>query len=179
MSPANLDIDTIRKYSRYARAICTFWLAVLAAGICYYLLKKLPGAPTAGAKFWITVAILSSTLGCGFIYLLRRLFENLAGGEIFSSRNVGHFRNMAYIFFATGVFNLLVLFICTTLVMNGAIEPTEPMPGRRQPEDNYLFGMVNSFLMAVILRLAAWIMQVGLRVRNEADELKRDAELVV
>jgi hypothetical protein len=34
-------------------------------------------------------------------------------------------------------------------------------------------------VMAGILLLASWIMQVGLGVRREADELKRDADLVV
>jgi len=179
MSPASLDIDTVRKYSRYARAICTFCLAVTAAAICFYALKKLPGAPTEGARFWIIVAVLSSTLYCGFIYLLRRLFDNLAGGEVFSSRNVGHIRHIAYIFCGMGFFKLLVLFTYSALVMNGAIESSEPRLGLRQPEDNVLFSMVNSFLMAVILLLASWIMQVGLGVRREADELKRDAELVV
>ena len=34
-------------------------------------------------------------------------------------------------------------------------------------------------MMAGILWLASWIMHVGLGVRNEADELRREAELVV
>ena len=171
--------DTVRRNFRLARAICTFCLAFTAFGIGFYLLKKLPDAQTAGAKFWVTVSMLSSSLSCVLIYLLRRLFDNLAGGEVFSSRNVGHFRNISYIFFGIGVFNMLVLFAYTALVMNGAIEETIPRPGHREPEDVVLFSVVSSFVMAGILRLASWVMQVGLGVRNEADQLKREAELVV
>lgn len=43
----------------------------------------------------------------------------------------------------------------------------------------FLGGMFISFMMAGILWLASWIMHVGLGVRNEADELRREAELVV
>jgi hypothetical protein len=179
MSPANFDIDSVGRYARYARAICTFCLAFTAAGICYYLLKKLPSAATPGARFWITAGMLNSTLSCVFIYLLRRLFDNLAGGEIFTGRNVGHFRNIAYLFCAKGFFQILVLFTYTMLTINGTIEETTPRPGRQEPEDVVLFGVFSSFIMAGTLWLASWIMKVGLGVRREADELKREAELVV
>ncbi len=179
MSPANLEMDSVGRYARYARALCTLCLAVTAAGVCYYLVRKLPDAPTPGGKFWITVGALSSTFSCVFIYLLRRLFDNLAGGEIFSSRNVGHFRNIAYLFCAKGCFQVLVLFAYAMLTLNGAIEETVPSPGRREPENVVLFGVFSSLTMAGVLWLASWVMQVGLGVRREADELKREAELVV
>ena len=179
MSRANIEIDLVRKYSRYARGICTVLLALLVAGVCFLLLPKFPHAPTSGARFWITVSVLSAVLTGGFIYLLRRLFDNLAGGEIFSVRNVGHFRNIAYLFCAKGFFGILVLFTYSMLIINGAIEETVPRLGRREPEDVVLFGVFSAFIMAGILWLASWVMQVGLGVRNEADELKREAELVV
>jgi hypothetical protein len=179
MSPANIEIDMVRKYSRYARGACTVVLALLAAAVCVYLLMRFPDAPTPGARFWMTVAVLSSMLSAAFIYLLRRLFVSLADGEIFSSRNVGHIRHIAYLFCGMGVFKLLVLIAYGMLVAYGVVEDSEPTLGAREPEDGVLFGVFNSFVMAGILLLASWIMQVGLGVRREADELKRDADLVV
>ena len=37
MNPANIEIDMVRKYSGYARGICTALLALLAAVISIYL----------------------------------------------------------------------------------------------------------------------------------------------
>jgi hypothetical protein len=179
MSPANIEIDMVRKYSGYARGICTALLVLMAAVISLYLLKKFPDAPTSGARFWMVTSVAGSVLAGAVVYLLRRLFHNLAGGEIFSSRNVEHIRHIAFIFCGAGMFKLLVLITYGILVTNGVIEDSQPRLGAREPEDEFLGGMFNSFMMAGILWLASWIMHVGLGVRNEADELKREAELVV
>ena len=179
MNLANIEIDMVRKYSGYARGICTALLLLMAAGIVFYLLKRLPYAPTSGARFWMVTGVVSSVLSGAVVYLLRRLFHSLAGGEIFSSRNIGHIRHIAFIYCGAGMYKLLVLIGYGILVANGVIEDSQPRLGAREPEDVVLGGMFTSFMMAGILWLASWIMHVGLGVRNEADELRRDAELVV
>jgi hypothetical protein len=179
MNLANVEIDMVRKYARYARAVSTLFLILLAAAICFLLLRKLPGASSPGAKFWITAGLMSSALYAGFLFVLRRLFDALATGEIFSSRNVGHVRNIAYIFGSMGMFKVLVLLAYGILTANGVVEESVPKPGFDEPEDVVLADVFKHMLLAGILLLASWMMQVGLGVRLEADELKRDAELVV
>ena len=179
MNPAHIEMEKVREYSRYARVVSTFCLVSLAAAICFLLLKKLPDASRPDARFWVIAGLISTALYGGFLYVLRRLFDTLAGGEIFSSRNVGHVRSIAHIFGGMGVFKVLVLLAYGILVANGVIEDSVPKPGYKEPEDVVLVDVFRHFLMAGILMLASWIMKVGLGVRREADDLKRDAELVV
>jgi hypothetical protein len=175
MSTTNVEVATVRKYCGYARGICTALLLFFLAGLCFLLLKVLPGAAPPGAKFWLAVLGLSVALTAGFTYLLRRLFDNMAHGEIFSNRNVEQIRRIAYIFLGVGALRVLGPLTYKILVINGIVEPGAVDFGLGA-------GISGAFVpcaVAGVLLLASWIMRVGLGLSREAAELRHDAELVV
>jgi hypothetical protein len=173
------NIKTLRKYSGYARGICTLVLAFSVAGLGFVLLEAIPNTANTGSRFWLSLFAASVLLSSSFTWLLRRLFDNLAGGEIFSSRNVALIRNIAFVFVGVGLLKLVGPLSYQLLVANGFLEPAGLNPGAVKLQLAFIPGALTSFAVAGILLLASWIMRVGLGVTREADELKRDAELVV
>jgi hypothetical protein len=70
---------------------------------------------------------------------------------------------------------ILVPFAEAALVGIGFIDP---LPGRAE----YAFSMagtLSSFIAAALILLVAWIMDVGLYEKDQAEALQREAELVI
>ena len=172
---ANKDFEKVRKYSGYARHICTALLALFAAGVGFLLLAGLRGTASASMKYWFVMLAFSVVLTGCFTWLLRRLFGNLAHGEIFSIRNVECIRRIAFLFAGIGAWRLFSPLLYKGLVANQLLEPVKG----GEITGAFISNSFMAFAVAGILLLASWIMQVGLGMRNEADELKREAELVV
>jgi hypothetical protein len=189
------QVHRVQQVSRYARASCSLLMLVLVASclqVAYAIITASgPGGPgfyvgshiVAAARFdvpqvkaWLLVLVtMGGFLSIAIVYLLRRLFGNLARGEIFCAGNVENIRRLGHVFLGIGVMQLLIPLAHDLSRVPGLLES-----GRVtiQPATN-AYMAVAPFAVAGIIYLVSWIMRVGLGVSEEANELRRDAELVV
>jgi hypothetical protein len=195
MSKVTVDrVRKVRKYSAFARGVCTLALAFLAAS--FLLVAKLvvtgPNSDTsrltigdhvfsvsdldiAGVKVGLLALVaIGATLAGLVVYLLRRIFANMARGEIFNTGNVRHIRAIGMVILSIGLLNLVAPIVSAALLAHGMWGQSVPSQFAIKVPD-----ILVPFAMAGIIYLASWIMQVGLGVSEEADELRRDADLVV
>jgi len=168
------QLRRVQKYSAYARFICTTLLAFWLAGIGFvlYVIVFRPVANQPPESVLVVLAI-QACLAWGIVYLLHRMFDNMARGEVFNSSNVQHIRRIAFIVGGAGVVRLLVGIYLSTPLAGESLLPLRLNPG------GLIQGALEHLGIAGVIFLASWIMQVGLGVSNEAAELRRDAELVV
>jgi len=109
------------------------------------------------------------------VYQLYRLFGNLATGAIYTPENV---RRVRYV----GLLGLLATVL--GIVIPGALVLAHGFIDASVPIDlDHLFPsfsqVLGNLISAGLILLASWIMDVGLYEKDHADELKRDAELVI
>jgi hypothetical protein len=167
------QIRRVEKYSAYARSICsvllTLWLTGIGIGLFMIFFRPPANLP----KFGMGVLLIQVAFASGIVYLLRRVFANMAGGEIFSGRNVQHIRQLGFVFVGLGAARLIIGISISIPLTVAFVEPLKLHPGP------LVQGALAHFGIAGIIFLASWIMQVGLGVSSEAAELRHDAELVV
>ena len=193
MSVTTEQVRKVMKISAYARRITTFFLACVLAAFSVGMLSLLFGWPASTFKFSISTYVFSHetlratpvkiwvlaylTLACALfaslVYLLRSVFANLARGEIFCPANVRIIRNMGWLMIMTGALGLLTPFANATFFMFAGHQ------GIEHKEAVFLTDVFDPFAYGGMLILLSWIMAVGLGVREDADELRRDAELVI
>jgi hypothetical protein len=101
------------------------------------------------------------------------VFANLAQGNIFCEANVRHIRNLGWLTIAGGILCWLIPVADAayfTLTHNHGITFQDP--------STLLTGLAQ-ILNGALFLLASWIMAVGLGVREDAEALQHDAELVI
>ena len=194
------QIRKVRKFGRYARAICvitavSFAIIVVASlgniafgrgsanfnvGIGNYTITT-DHITTPGARAWAITVIVSVF---GLLYLglfhLYRLFSNLAGGSIYTQDNVYRIRQLGLLAIAGVILQMLVAMSSQLLLQAGVFDAAMivPNPGSR---GGLMFGSTQlpGLITAGLILLASWIMDVGRKTTDEAERLRRDAELVV
>ena len=182
------QISKVRKFSAIARGVCSVLLAMFAAALVFFVLVVIRAPDNLGsgstfisigertirassigspqAKIWAMLALAAGiTIACLVTYLLRRIFVSLARGEIFNTGNVQHLRGIGLCILGAGFLGVIIPPV-NAAVFGGSFTLD-------------LFKILTPFAVAGIIYLASWIMQVGLGVSEEADELRRDADLVV
>lgn len=187
------QVRRVQKYSACARIACSVLMVLLMISVGFVLfalfregstgrLSFVVGgmkvaadrAGSAVAKAWL-LTIISAGLVCSgaLIWMLRRMFDNFAQGQIFHAANVRQIRRIAFVVLLIGVAKILLLVGTLVLASQGLFESANVaiVSSFNLP--------LTSFWVAGILYLASWIMQVGLGVSDEAAELQRDAELVI
>jgi hypothetical protein len=188
------QVRQVRKYSALARGACTALLAFLAASFLLVARLVIAGPHADNARFTVGDHVFSvsdidsvgvkagllvmGAIGAGMagiiIYLLRRIFANMARGEIFNAGNVRHIRAIGVVILVIGFLNVVLPVVSAALSARGYLGPAVP------PQFTVRFpGLLAPFAMAGLIYLASWIMLVGLGVSEEAEELRRDADLVV
>lgn len=126
----------------------------------------------------VTVSLIIVVVGAIWLAMLRqlyRLFTNLAGGEIYTSDNVGCLRNLGLLWLLATAF---VVSIQTAVVVGRRLLDAS-VPIVPDLIDSSLSQLFWSLATAGLVLLASWIMDVGLCVKNQADALQRDAELTI
>ena len=189
------QVRKVQKMSRYARAACSILLVLLALS-CLWVAISVIGSPgssatrfylgryeiradqltSASLKAWMLIVIAIGGFICAAIfYLLRRVFHNMAGGEIFSAGNVRHIRSIGVFILVVGLLQFIFPAINALMLAMGVFDATAftVTPSTLSP------GILVPFGVAGLIFLVSWIMEVGLGVSEEATELRRDAELVV
>lgn len=193
MSVTTDQVQRVMRASAWARAISTFVIVTMLAALTVAMFSLLTGVPTPNFRFSISAYVFSheslrslpvkiyivaftlvvAAVAIGFVYLLRRVFANLARGEIFCVANVRNIRHMGTVMIVGGLLSWVAPLVNATIFM---IVGHEGIEYRDVP-------MISSglapFAYGGMLILLSWIMAVGLGVREDADELRRDAELVI
>jgi len=130
------------------------------------------------ARVWAlcVIAVLFAVLFAGLRFTFK-LFDNLQRGDIFTDANVRLLRNLAWVAMLGAALQGMVPLISQLLVALDVLQ-IQQLPVR----DKHSLGLhlaPGSFITAMLLWLASWIMDVGRRTRDEADALRRDADLVI
>jgi hypothetical protein len=193
MSVTTNQVQKVMKASAYARGITTFLLVTVLAALAVALFTVITGLPNAKIKFSVSAYVFShdslqslpvkiyillftvivAGFALGFLYLLRSVFANLARGEIFCAANVRNIRNMGSLMIAGGILAWLTPIANATFFMFAGHD------GIEFRDVSIVSGGLAPFAYGGMLILLSWIMAVGLGVREDADELRRDAELVI
>ncbi len=197
MTPATeVQVRNIRRFGYYARQFCLLigvllGLAVplilwsIAAGPRVKTLKISFGSffvsgdhlTSPQLKVWSAIVIVTIfTIALWGVYHLHRLFSHLEAGEIYSQRNVRHIRQVGLLAMAMAVLQLLLPALTSLLMEIGFLD-------RRLIDEGVTLligpGSFSGFVMAALVLLASWIMDVGRETSDEAAEMRRDADLVI
>jgi len=135
-------------------------------------------------KVWALV-VISSIFGILFAVVLhlQRLFAHLAAGSIYTRVNVRHLRRVGILALAMAVLQLVLPLLTIAIVNSGFIDRsliTLTEPGT-SGIGILLLGpaSLSGFAMAALVLLASWIMDVGRQTADDADAMRRDADLVI
>jgi hypothetical protein len=189
-------IRRIRTFSRCARTVCAalfgFGLAGSAAFLLFIVLRSrlpAPQAPDGGAydvltspltplllkAWWLIGAGLVMAVTLASVLQLYRLFGNLAAGEIHTSGNVRRVRLVGMLWLVLAALNFMLPLslaaVSSLLDAPVAIDFQRLFPSFGQT--------LNGFAAAGLVLLVSWIMDVGLYEKQHADDLRRDADLVI
>ncbi len=109
-----------------------------------------------------------------------RLVKRLAEGSIYTKQNVYHLRQIGWASMALAVMQLLLPLISLGLAELGVIDRTLVMftaPANGVPA--FVGPPLSGVLTAALILLASWIMDVGRQVSDDAEAMRREADLVI
>ena len=204
MSPeTEAQIRNIRKFGTYARsasgiagAVLVFSFLLLAwnilAGPISSSVRVGLGAysvtgdhlTTIEIKAWAFV-VVTSIFGILFAVVLhlQRLFAHLAAGSIYTRENVRHLRRVGILALAMAVLQLVLPLFTVALVDGGFIDRAlvTLTESRTSGIGILVLGpaSLSGFAMAALVLLASWIMDVGRQTADDANAMRREADLVI
>jgi hypothetical protein len=197
MSVTTNQVQRVMRASVWARRVATGVMAVMVVGLVWAAFVVLSASSTGrgkvtiaqfvftssaleswAVKFWVLLVLsIIAALGLTFLYLLRSIFSNLARGEIFCATNVRHIRSLGLLVIAGGALQWLATIATATYFMFAGYDKISS----RQATGDTMFGFdgIAPFAYGALMILLSWIMAVGLGVREDAEKLRHDAELVI
>jgi hypothetical protein len=201
MNPATeLQIRNVRKFGRYARPFCALF-AVTFALLALWALWNIATGPTGSGfkvglgaydvtgdhmttvqvKAWsaIVVTAVFGILLVGLVQLYR-LFGNLALGAIYTKENVHHIRQVGLLALAMAVLQIILPMISYVLLQTGFIDPAL-VTSSGEEGGRLEFGphSLGGFISAALVLLVSWIMDVGRQTADDAEAMRREADLVI
>lgn len=133
-------------------------------------------------KAWSAVVVITvfATL-LGVVLHLRRLFRNLAAGSIYTRDNVRHLRNVGTLAVAMAALQIVLPMITEVLVQTGFLDPTLLTFTEPRSRGIFLLGpsSLSAWITAGLVLLASWIMDLGRQTTDEANAMRREANLVI
>jgi hypothetical protein len=133
------------------------------------------------SKIWtfVVVTVVISLLAWTLLHLYR-LFKRLEAGSIYTKQNVYHLRQIGWASMALAVMQFLLPLISFGLVELGFIDralviftaPANGVPAFVGPP-------LSGVITASLILLASWIMDVGREVSDDAEAMRREADLVI
>jgi len=180
------EIQKVRRFSHYARVVCSVIFGFGVVGIIFTMLAATFGlffpkihAATAALEMtpqlkMLTTLVSSVTAGVMLagVYQLYRLFGNLSAGAIYTPENV---RRVRYLGILTLLWAVVAIAIPSALFVLDFQDASLPQSLLVFPWVESL----NSVVSGGLLLLVSWIMDVGLHTKDHADALQRDADLVI
>ena len=137
---------------------------------------------SASAKFWafVVVTVVAGLFGWTLLHLYR-LFRHLEAGSIYTKQNVYHLRQVGWLSMALALIQLLFPLLSFVLVELHLIEGTL-VPPAGPPANGVSMFFGQSFagvITASLILLASWIMDVGREISDDAEAMRREADLVI
>jgi hypothetical protein len=195
-------IRNVQKFGRYARSFClligaTLGLVLLVSwATIFSVLDARSGVrldlgafnvtgdqlTTLPNKAWALVVVTVVFGAVGWtLFHLHRLFTHLAAGSIYTKQNVWHLRQVGLLSMALAVIHLILPPITFALVETGLIDVALVPRSGTYGGTNLVFGTSSfgGFITASLILLASWIMDVGREVSDDADAMRREADLVI
>jgi hypothetical protein len=198
------QIRNVQKFGRYGSSVCGLGAALLAIAFIVSAWNILSGPTWAGfsvelgpyrvtgdhmstipLKAWslFIVIVVFALLG-GIVFHLQRLFSHLAAGRIYTRENVRHIRWIGILALGMAVVQLVVPPMSFALIESGVIDRalvSATVKGSLGTRNALLLGpaSLSGFITAALVLLVSWIMDVGRETRDEADVMRRDADLVI
>ncbi len=136
---------------------------------------------TASGKLWAfaVVTVVVALFACTLLHVYR-LFRQLEAGSIYTKQNVYHLRQIGWLSMAIAVIQLLLPLLAFALaemnLISGMLVPlASPDNGAPLFVGQSLAGVIT----ASLILLASWIMDVGREISDDADVMRRDADLVI
>jgi hypothetical protein len=180
------EIQKVRRFSHYARVVCSaiFGFGLIGVGVQLLIATLglfVPTVHTAtttlamSPQMKMLETLLTSVMFAVVLagaYQLYRLFSNLSAGAIYTSENVRRVRRLGLLSLLWAVFAIAIPCALFALDFHEASLPSSLL-AFPWPE------ALNSAVSAGLLLLVSWIMDVGLHTKDHADALQRDAELVI
>lgn len=184
------DILKVQRFGRLARKCCLLLIGITGIGTILLLIAAGKGLEVNMGPYSIppsqlsTAAALYALFGFGLVLAiifmgllhLYSLFTNFAQGGIYTAANVRHIRHLGLLAMAWAVLDIVLPIGSIILLQAGLIDEAVVTK-----HTQLVFGTSNipSFITASLLLLASWIMEVGRRTTDDADRMRREAELVV
>jgi hypothetical protein len=136
---------------------------------------------TVSSKIW-AFAVATAVLGIllWILFHLYRLFKQLEVGSIYTKQNVQHLRQVGWLSMASAVTPLVLSAVSLWLAQLGFIDGPpvafdEFADGTTMLAGQTFAGVVS----ASLILLASWIMDVGREVTDDAEAMRREADLVI
>lgn len=191
-----IRLTRLRKFSRVARWLCSGFLAFVVAISAWALFSVLTGPSenffkfdlgriaftgdqidTISLKAWLTLLLVVGIyISTRMLWLLHGLFGNLARGEIYTQDNVRRLRSLGWLMLSAACAQVVAPVVSMMLLAARVIEWSQ---ATHSGFSYFSPGNLAAFVIAAIVILVSWIMDVGLDVSEEAETLRRDAEFVV
>lgn len=184
------ELLKVQRFGRLARNCCLFLIALTGIGAILLMLGVGKGLSINMGPYSIqqdqlsTPALLYALLSIGLVlaiifaglFHLYSLFNNFAKGGIYTAANVRHIRHLGLLAMAWAVLDIVLPIGSIILLQAGLVNEAAVTKQTR-----LIFGTSNvpSFITASLLLLASWIMEVGRKTTDEAERMRREAELVV
>lgn len=140
-----------------------------------YIFSQAALQPWSARGYVIVMWLIGGALTIVWLLLIRAVFADLALGNIFCEANVRRLRNLGWLTIVGGIGGWLLPFVNATYFMFTGHHDIE---FQNQPQP-IVMGGLGQIVSGGVYLLASWIMAVGLGVREDAEELQRDAALVI
>jgi hypothetical protein len=143
---------------------------------------------TVSSKIWaFVVATVVLGLLLWMLFHLYRLFKQLEAGSIYTKQNVYHLRQVGWLSMALAVIQLVLPLVSLGLAQIGFIDSTfvtfaAPADGSAAPASGaatFTGQSLAGLITASLILLASWIMDVGQQISDDAEAMRREADLVI
>lgn len=189
------EVRNIRRFGRFAQASCLVMFAVLAVmgpvaavfamiengwaltatrGLGRYFTVGAP-APLSLAVWSVVDGALIFAIACVGVGYLYSLFGALGRGAIYTPDNVRRIRRIGQLTLALAAAQIVLPALTVALMKIGVF----PKPTAWAVDLDFGPDLLLLLLAGVLVLLVSWIMEVGRRVSDAAENMRREAELVV
>ncbi len=138
-----------------------------------YVILQAALEPWSSRVYAVLMLSVGVALGIAALFMIRSVFADLARGNIFCDANVRRIRSLGWLTIAGGIYYWLLP------VANAVFFSVAGHDNIITQDDSVLFSGLGQIVNGGLYLLLSWIMAVGLGVREDAEELQRDAELVI
>jgi len=192
---AAAEIGKIRKFGRYAQPTCAVLFVILAVSGPATLVFALSEAgwsvteargvgryfaigepePLSLAAWSLLDATLMFALVCVAVGYLYSLFGALGRGVIHTADNVRRIRRIGQLVFALGAMQIVLPVLTVVLIEAGML----PEPAAWAVDADFGPDALLLLVAGGLVLLISWIMEVGRLASEDAEQMRREAELVV